>query len=658
MATYIFAAPDSSAADRAAASAGCLYDGNAWTTAQKEYFANGGNTIELRPGTYAYEGTLTIGPNTTVRGSKQIPIPAKKRTFIAPDPATMAVLTSKKVYSSETMVGGAPGGVEPVTAPSSIKAVVATASGASNVTIQDLFLQGYSTLNLPNLKNSTITRVVINNYHGTYPNGSWANMGFGATGAFWLQGSCSFVTLNQCISQYSSHHGFLLLNGGSANDITLNDCRALSSGCGMIRTGTQTPQADLQESLAVAALKFRQGRGYMDWSVGFDLNESGTMRRLRLNDCYAYDSWKVGFYQEPGRTNYDIVLTRCVAEECGQRATVTITGSNGAVVRMIPRESEASNYYLQNAILNDCVSRNGLKAGYDLYPELAQNSPRFRLTNCVDCGSRYGIICGPGAAGDVQIDNFLAINNTKRALNLFGSGPYTIRSLRVKTQNPSRTPIMLGRYCRANLAMSLSSTKLATFEAGLSIPTSMDIALSGTVEGLNAGVPLYEVKNSGATTAKINLQHAISPLDSGVCEGEGGSVIPPGDEEPGIAAAFTATPTQGTAPLEVQFTDQSDGATAWAWNFGDGNTSTVRNPVHVYRQPGTYPVSLTVSDGATSDTETRTGYIKVYSPSGGGEIPIPPSGKTFRLSEPRLSQAYDGQGAIVATLTIRIDEGA
>ena len=58
------------------------------------------------------------------------------------------------------------------------------------------------------------------------------------------------------------------------------------------------------------------------------------------------------------------------------------------------------------------------------------------------------------------------------------------------------------------------------------------------------------------------------------------------DEEEGtIEAQFIASPTSGTAPLEVTFTDQSTGdITAWQWDFdGDGTIDNVeQNPTHTY----------------------------------------------------------------------------
>jgi hypothetical protein len=50
---------------------------------------------------------------------------------------------------------------------------------------------------------------------------------------------------------------------------------------------------------------------------------------------------------------------------------------------------------------------------------------------------------------------------------------------------------------------------------------------------------------------------------------------------------------------------------SWAWNFGDGGNSTDQNPSHNYATNGSYTVSLTVSDGSNTNTETKTAYIQV-----------------------------------------------
>jgi parallel beta-helix repeat protein len=92
------------------------------------------------------------------------------------------------------------------------------------------------------------------------------------------------------------------------------------------------------------------------------------------------------------------------------------------------------------------------------------------------------------------------------------------------------------------------------------------------------------------------------------------------DEAPatGLFANFSANVTSGPAPLTVSFTDQSfssSGVTGWAWDFqNDGIVdSNAQFPApHVYTCPGTYSVSLTVTDGVNAPSnKTRVAYITV-----------------------------------------------
>ncbi len=55
---------------------------------------------------------------------------------------------------------------------------------------------------------------------------------------------------------------------------------------------------------------------------------------------------------------------------------------------------------------------------------------------------------------------------------------------------------------------------------------------------------------------------------------------------------------------------QTESITSWSWNFGDGSTSTQQYPSHTYTVAGLYTVSLTVSDGISNDTETKTDLIR------------------------------------------------
>lgn len=94
-----------------------------------------------------------------------------------------------------------------------------------------------------------------------------------------------------------------------------------------------------------------------------------------------------------------------------------------------------------------------------------------------------------------------------------------------------------------------------------------------------------------------------------------------GTATPPPTANFSGTPTSGTAPLLVNFSDASSiDVTAWSWNFGDGGTSTAQNPSHTYTSAGNYTVTLTVTGPGGVDVLTRTNYIAVAPPTGGGAL--------------------------------------
>lgn len=85
----------------------------------------------------------------------------------------------------------------------------------------------------------------------------------------------------------------------------------------------------------------------------------------------------------------------------------------------------------------------------------------------------------------------------------------------------------------------------------------------------------------------------------------------------GPVAAFSASDSSGTAPLGVTFTDLSTGADSWAWDFGDGGSSTQQHPVHTYTAAGVYTVRLIAGSACGADTLTAGDLIAVDA------VPIP-----------------------------------
>ena len=72
-------------------------------------------------------------------------------------------------------------------------------------------------------------------------------------------------------------------------------------------------------------------------------------------------------------------------------------------------------------------------------------------------------------------------------------------------------------------------------------------------------------------------------------------------------ANFNYSQSSFCFPSTVQFTDSSVNAVSWFWNFGDGNTSDLQDPIHIYTSYPTAPVTLAIVDSnGCADTITRS----------------------------------------------------
>ena len=123
----------------------------------------------------------------------------------------------------------------------------------------------------------------------------------------------------------------------------------------------------------------------------------------------------------------------------------------------------------------------------------------------------------------------------------------------------------------------------------IAVPTALTQGLgwTGTRDCTPAGYLTNTFTfNPGATT--------ITGLDFSICTNMGSS----------CSASFSASNAPGS--MVANFTDMSSGAgvaiVGWAWDFGDGNSSTVQNPTHTYAANGVYATCLTITSasGCTS----------------------------------------------------------
>ncbi len=106
--------------------------------------------------------------------------------------------------------------------------------------------------------------------------------------------------------------------------------------------------------------------------------------------------------------------------------------------------------------------------------------------------------------------------------------------------------------------------------------------------------------NSTVSANRPNTQFVFNP-----------ATVPP-------TANFSANLTN-TCQTTISFTDLTCcNVTSWAWDFGDGDTSDLQNPIHTYASPGNYTVSLITVNNFGSDTIVKPNYINIAS---GGAAP-------------------------------------
>lgn len=83
-----------------------------------------------------------------------------------------------------------------------------------------------------------------------------------------------------------------------------------------------------------------------------------------------------------------------------------------------------------------------------------------------------------------------------------------------------------------------------------------------------------------------------------------------------VTADFSSDIQEACESSSVHFTDNSipSSGLSYFWDFGNGHTSTLKNPTTVYTNTGFYTVKLIVSDGVNSDTAEKVDYIKIWLP--------------------------------------------
>ncbi|MBA3898854.1 MAG: gliding motility-associated C-terminal domain-containing protein [Bacteroidetes bacterium] len=216
-----------------------------------------------------------------------------------------------------------------------------------------------------------------------------------------------------------------------------------------------------------------------------------------------------------------------------------------------------------------------------------------------------------------------------------GTSPYTYNW---NTLTPSNTSVVsnigAGTYTLsitdANLCSHSDSTVLTESNLNISFlktPSRCSDDLGGSLQAMITGAtnPINYLWSNGQSSSLIsNLPsgtYSLTATDANACVATAMAEIL--RDSIGAAASFSWV---STGPL-VSFTDLSENAVDWHWDFGNNKSSNLRNPKHRYAKEGSYRVYLFITDinGCKSDYSTEiivTSEIfipNVFSPNGDGQ---------------------------------------
>jgi len=308
-----------------------------------------------------------------------------------------------------------------------------------------------------------------------------------------------------------------------------------------------------------------------------------------------------GMRQQDGRGN-KVFCTTPLQILSASQATARIQGMNlsgvPSVAYLKPTATDASDWKIIDVIFQDDSPR----ISYSVDHTIAQALQQFgRINTHIEDGTNplanipvrlvSSVATDDGAGGS----NGGVVVDTKT----FGDGDLGF------THGPSgyANGVLLREYYRSggvNLVRDRTFTLYVNYPGGAYAPNTAygKYFLVFQWPGINTFKGTYQA--GGGTFTGCFLPITLAPAA-------------------GPTANFGSDKGGGPPPLAVQFMDESIAGdqpiTAWAWDFGDGGTSTAQNPSHTYTVSGAYTVSLTVTTLVGPSTKTYSTMIYVQSPA-------------------------------------------
>ncbi|MEZ4826987.1 MAG: PKD domain-containing protein [Bacteroidia bacterium] len=239
------------------------------------------------------------------------------------------------------------------------------------------------------------------------------------------------------------------------------------------------------------------------------------------------------------------------------------------------------------------------------------------VTNSVGCSNSDTVNITKGTIPIVDLGPDVVICNNQSTTLAAGnpgsqylwSTSATSQSITVNTPGEYSVRVTNADNCSASDTIKVILSPL-TVELGNSFTIC-----NGDSTLLNAGNTgsVYQW-STGATTPTIYITsggtYSVTVTDTMGCTAQDVIII---SAQANFNADFDITPDTSVLYQVMQFNDLSGGnPTSWHWDFGDGTSSTQKNPTHAFQSIDTFNVCLTVSDGVCTNTVCQKLFVDIF----------------------------------------------
>lgn len=159
---------------------------------------------------------------------------------------------------------------------------------------------------------------------------------------------------------------------------------------------------------------------------------------------------------------------------------------------------------------------------------------------------------------------------------------------------------------------SLHTSQTGTFSVNTNEDAKQPVTLAWNFGDNSAGAASQQVTHSFSRPGTYTVSIAATNKrgsDSGTT-----TVVVYDPPVPAELVSVSGTPLNPDTRTAVRFSSSArgDAPLRYAWDFGDGSTSTSANPTHTYTRPGNYTASLTVSNDHGTDSGTVSIRVSMY----------------------------------------------